>query len=147
MLKALIVFETRSGVTRSIAEAVQAGLKEGGVKVVLKNTADVDLAELAKVQSVILGSPTYHKDMLQNMKTFLFKLEQANLKGKIGAAFGAYGWSGESVGMIYETMLHIYGMEMVDPGVKLPGTASPANLERFKQFGNTIAAKIKEPVK
>ncbi len=44
------------------------------------------------------------------MKTFLFEMEKADLKGKIGAAFGSYGWSGESVQMMSDTMKHIFGM-------------------------------------
>jgi flavodoxin I len=108
MVNAIIIYETRKGVTKLIAEAIQEGMEQSGVEVLLKRISEVDLVELADYGGVILGSPTYHKDMVQTMKTFLFKLEQSNLKGKVGASFGAYGWSGEAVEMISETMKHIF---------------------------------------
>jgi len=50
------------------------------------------------------------------MKRFLFVAEKANLVGKIGGAFGSYTHSGESAEMIYDTMLHVFKMDMVELG-------------------------------
>ena len=50
------------------------------------------------------------------MKTFLFLAEKANLVGKMGGAFGSYTHSGESAEMIYDTMLYVFKMDMVDLG-------------------------------
>ena len=109
-----------------------------------KRIYEVDVAELPGFDAIILGSPTYNKDMIQNMKTFLFKLEQSNLKGKIGASFGAYGWSGEAVGMISDTMQHIFNMNMVVPEYKLGGTAAGVGQSQYEAFGQIIAEKIKK---
>jgi flavorubredoxin len=143
MPKAIIIFETRKGNTELIAEAIQEGMKQSGVDVQLKRISEVNIAELADYTGIILGSPTYHKDMMQSMKTFLFKLEQSNLKGKVGAAFGAYGWSGEAVEMISDTMNHLLGMDMVIPKVKLVGTAEGIGRGYYKEFGQKITEKIK----
>lgn len=65
---------------------------------------DVDLLNVNQVtgetslngyDAIVLGSATYHGEMLQAMKTFLFSAEKANLDGKAGGAFGAFGWSGK----------------------------------------------------
>jgi flavorubredoxin len=143
MPKAIIIFETRKGSTELIAEAIQDGLTQSGVDVQLKRISEVDTAELANYNGVILGSPTYHKDMMQSMKTFLFKLEQSNLKGKVGAAFGAWGWSGEAVEMISDTMDHILGMDMVKPKAKLVGTAEGVGRLDYREFGQKVAERIK----
>ena len=144
MPKAIIIYETRKGKTKLIAEAIQEGMEQSGVEVLLKRISDVDVGELADYTCVVLGSPTYHKDMMQTMKTFLFKLEQSNLKGKIGAAFGAYGWSGEAVEMISETMKHIFGMDVLEPKDKLVGTPNEFGQGQYREFGRKIADKIRE---
>jgi flavodoxin I len=142
MPKAIIIYDTRKGTTMLIAEALQEGMKQSGVEVQLKRINEVDVVELADYAGVILGSPTYNKEMMQTMKTFLFKLEQSNLKGKIGAAFGAYGWSGEAVEMISDTMKHIFGMDVVVPKDKLVGTANEFGQGQYREFGRKIAEKI-----
>jgi len=143
MAKAIIIYETRKGSTRLLAEAVKDGLEQSGVKTDLERISEVDINRLADYAAIILGSPTYHKDMIETMKTFLFKLEQANLKKKIGAAFGAYGWSGEAVGMLSETLQHIFFMDVVEPGVKLAGQANEFGQGQHRELGRKIAEKIK----
>ena len=144
MSKATIIYDTRSGNTRMMAEAIQEGMKEAGVEVLLKRTTEVKANGLADVDAVVLGSPTYHGGMISSMKTFLFEMEKAELKGKVGAAFGSYGWSGESVQMMSDTMKHIFGMDLMEPGLKLKGRPSGNSLEKSKEFGRKIAEKIKE---
>jgi flavorubredoxin len=143
MPKAIIIYETRKGSTLLIAEAILEGMKEAGLKAPVKKINEVEAADLAKYDCIVLGAPTYNKDMMQTMKPFLFKLEQIDLKGKTGASFGAYGWSGEAVGMLSETMKHIYGMDVLDPKEKLPGTSSGVGAAQYRDFGKKIAEKVK----
>jgi flavorubredoxin len=141
MPKAIIVYETRTGTTKALAEVIQEGLQQSGVETILKRINDVDVAELADYDAVLLGAPTYHKDLIPTMKTFLFKLEQAKLKGKTGASFGAWGWSGESVEMLSETMKNIYGMDLVEPRSRLAGKVVLGG-GQYRDFGKKIAEKL-----
>jgi flavorubredoxin len=145
MLNAIIIYETRKGSTQILADAIKEGLEQSGVKVVTKRIYEADPAELTGYAAIILGSPTYHKNMIENMKTFLFKMEKTDLKGKIGASFGAYGWSGEAVEMIGETMQHIFSMDMVAPKTRLGGKADEFGKGEYREFGRKIAEKIKTP--
>jgi flavorubredoxin len=147
MPKAIIIYETRKGSTLRLAEAVQEGLEQAGVKTTVKRISEVNTAELTDYAGILLGSPTYHKNMIEAMKTFLFKLEQANLKGKIGCAFGAWGWSGEAVEMISETMKHILEMDVFEPPTKLEGKTDDFGLGQHRDLGRKIAQKIKEKTK
>ena len=147
MPKAMIIYETRTGNTKLIADTILQGLKLSGIEALIKKIDEVDIAELADYDCVILGAPTYHKDIIPTMKTFLFKLEQAKLKGKVGAAFGAWGWSGESVEMISDTMKHIYGMKVHEPEAKMPGAAKGITQSQYRAFGRDIAEKIKKTKK
>jgi flavorubredoxin len=143
MPKAIIIYETRKGSTLSIAEAIREGMLEAGIKAPLKKINEVEAVDLVKYDCVVLGAPTYNKDMMQTMKPFLFKLEQVDLKGKVGASFGAYGWSGEAVEMLSGTMKHVFGMDVLEPKEKLGGTASGVGQAQYREFGKKIAEKIK----
>jgi len=147
MARAIIVYETRKGSTGVLAEALQEGLEQAGVKTVLKRSSEVKIEELGNYECVILGSPTYNKNMIESMKTFLFKLEQADLKGKSGASFGAYGWSGEAVEMLAETMKNIFAMDILEPPSKLEGKADEFGKGQHRDLGRKIAVKIKEKAK
>jgi len=143
MPKAIIIYDTRSGNTGAMAKAVEEGLKEAGVEALSKRSVSAKADDLADIDAVVLGAPTYHHDLIQSMKTFLFEMEKANLKGKVGAAFGSYGWSGESVRMMTDTMKHIFGMNVMEPGLRILRRPSESALKECKEFGKTIAKKIK----
>ena len=44
MSKAIIIYDTRSGSTRLMAEAIEEGMKESGVEVLSKKTVSADSA-------------------------------------------------------------------------------------------------------
>jgi multimeric flavodoxin WrbA len=83
----------------------------------VKKIADIkDESTLAGYDGYVFGCPTYHKDITQGMKTFLFVAEKANLVGKMGGAFGSSTHSGESAQMVYDTMQFVFKMDMVTLG-------------------------------
>jgi flavodoxin short chain len=143
MTKAIIIYATRTGNTQIMAEAIQEGMKQSGVEALLKRAARIEVGELASADAVILGAPTYYRDLIESMKTFLFDMESVDLRGKMGAAFGSYGWSGESVGMLNDTMKHIFHMEVIEPGFKLVGRPTGDSLEQCRKFGKEIVEKIR----
>ena len=83
---------------------------------VSKITALKQPEDLAGFDGYIFGCPTYHKDMTGGMKQFLFVAERANLLGKIGGAFGSHTHSGEAAPMIFDTMQHVFKMDVVELG-------------------------------
>ena len=63
------------------------------------------------VLKIIFGSPTYHRDMAEPMKTFLFLARKANVESKLGGAFGSYTHDGGAPAIIFDTMQYVYKME------------------------------------
>ncbi|MFP4444937.1 MAG: flavodoxin domain-containing protein, partial [Desulfosudaceae bacterium] len=93
MAKALIVYATRKEETRKIAELIAEGLRFAAVTVTLAEAKDIKKeSDLAGYDAYVFGAPTYHGEMINSMKTFLFLAEKAGLAGKAGGAFGAFGW-------------------------------------------------------
>ena len=146
MSKAIVIYDSRSGNTEMMAKAIEEGMKEVGIEALSKRAINTNAEDLTDVDAVVLGAPTYHKDLIQSMKTFLFEMEKADLKGKVGAAFGSYGWSGESVQMMTDTMKHIYGMNVLEPGLKILRRPSESGLEQCRNWGRTIVEKMKETI-
>jgi len=144
MPKAIIIYDSRTGNTGIVAKAIEEGMTEAGIEVLSKRTVSATAGDLRDGDVVILGSPTYHRDMIGSMKTFLFEMEKADLKGKVGAAFGSYGWSGESVQMLTDTLKHIFGMNVIEPGLKVLRRPDESGLKQCREFGKRIAEKIRQ---
>jgi flavorubredoxin len=139
-----VVYATRTNETKNIADLIAEGLRMAGVEAVTANVNEYEKKGLKAedFDAVVIGSPTYHGEMVQAMKTFLFKLEQANLQGKVGGAFGAFGWSGEAPSRIFETMAHIYKMEMVGGPLQLKSVSLGGGIKMAQGYGKEIAEKL-----
>ena len=146
MAKAIIVYETTAGYTEKMAKLIEKGLKEEGVEVVVKKALDAKVDDLKDMDAVVLGCPTYYNDLISSIKWFLVEMRKADLKGKVGAAFGAYGWSGESIDLMRVPMKHLFEMDMVELGLKMKMTQliTGEGEKECKEFGRKIADKIKK---
>jgi flavodoxin len=117
MKKVLIAYVSRTGKTESMANFIAEGLRIKGQEVTLKKISAIqNEKDIIGYDGYVFGCPTYHKDMTGGMKQFLFKAEKANLTGKIGGAFGSHTHSGESAPMIFDTMQHVFKMDMTNLG-------------------------------
>lgn len=143
MAKVLIVFATRTGETEEIGNIIAEGLRIAGVEVTMRKITEINNeSELNGYDGYVFGAPTYHGEMIQGMKTFLFLAEKAELEGKVGAAFGAFGWSGEAPDRIFDTMKNIYKMDMVSGPMRLKSASLGGGLQMAHDYGKEIAAKI-----
>ena len=101
--------------------------------------------ELLNAGALIAGSPTLNNNILPQMAdvmTYLKGLKPANL---IGAAFGSYGWSGESVRHL-EEMLKEMKVEIAAPAVSTKHVPDEAVLTKCQELGKTIAAQLLKKV-
>jgi len=117
MKKVLIAYVSRKGTTEKIANYLAEGIRMSGNETKVAKISSLKKADdLSGFDGYIFGCPTYHKDMTNGMKQFLFLAEQANLTGKMGGAFGSHTHSGEAAPMVFETMQHVFKMDMTDLG-------------------------------
>jgi len=143
MAKVLIVYATRAGETRNIAELIGEGIRIAGHEARLASVKDIKTeADLEGYAAYAFGSATYHGEMMQGMKAFLFLAAKANLENKAGGSFGAYGWSGEAIDRIFETMKHILKMDMVGDALRLKSSSLGGGRHMAQDYGRQIAAKL-----
>jgi len=111
-MKVLIAYFSLTGKTEKMAEYIAEGVRFSGQQAVVKKISDIKSAnDLADYDGYIFGSPTYHRDMAEPMKPFLFLAKKANLEGKLAGAFGSYTHSGDAPAIIFDTMQYVYKME------------------------------------
>jgi len=91
MAKALVIYYSRTGNTKKMAESVAEGIKNEGMEVVIKEVKDVDAGELLKYDAIAIGSPTYYGSVASEIKKLLDESVKfhGKLEGKIGAAFAS----------------------------------------------------------
>ena len=149
--KTLLVFYISAyGATRRMAEAVAAGAESacsaaGEVRVSLYDLegghaqAVVDLIEEA--DALAFGSPTINGDAVKPVWDLLSSLTMVDVKGKLGAAFGSYGWSGEAVPMI-EDRLRRLKLRVPVAGVKARLTPTAEEFAACHELGRQTALHL-----
>jgi len=146
MGKILIGYYSRTGKTKKMAEYIAEGVRLTGNSAELKKISEIkDEKDLGGYDGFVFGCPTYHRDITEGMKKFLFLAEKANLVGKMGGAFGSFTHSGESADMIYDTMLYVFKMDMVDLGalnLKEQVVETEEGTRACQDYGKAIGKKF-----
>jgi flavodoxin len=143
MAKTLIVYSSRTGETQKIGELIAEGIRIAGHEARVVSDKEIKKAsDLEGYDAYIFGSATYHGDMMQGMKTLLFLAEKANLEGKVGGAYGAFGWSGEAPGRIFGTMENIFNMKMVKEPLMLKNSSLGGGLNMAHEYGRMIVQHL-----
>ncbi len=143
MAKVLVVYSTRTSSTKEIADLVGEGIRFTGNEAVVVDVKDIKSeTDLEAYDGYAFGSPTYHGEMLQSMKTMLFLAQKANLTGKVGGAFGAHGWSTEAQDRIYNTMKEVFGMDMTKGPLLLKSASLGGAVQMAHEYGKEIGDKL-----
>jgi NAD(P)H dehydrogenase (quinone) len=121
MAKVLIVYYSRSGNTKKMAEEVAAGAKEAGAEVTLKSVEEASVDDLPPADAVVLGSPTYYGHSSGPMRAFLDESIKYHTKlaGKVGGAFA----SSANIGGGNETTVLDLLHALLIHGMVIEGTA------------------------
>ncbi len=142
-----LLYDTMWDATKKMAEAIAEGIKAANPKVNIKlyNTSKSDkndiITEVFKSKLILVGSSTINKGILHSVAGSLEQIKGLGFKGKKAAAFGSYGWSGESVAIINEELKKA-GFEMLDEGLRLEWQPDKEGLERCLELGKRLGANI-----
>jgi len=143
-----IIYDTMWGGTRKMAETLACGITAEDKEVTVKiyNAARSDkndiISEIFKSKAIVVGSPTINRGILSAIAGILEEIRGLGFKNKKAAAFGAYGWSGESVAMITER-LQRGGFTMIDHGLKELWNPDEQSLANCMNFGKDFVQQLK----
>jgi flavodoxin I len=126
-----------------MAQAVAEGAKNVGNSAV-ELSYHVNAEELADFDAIVMGAPTYHHDMPIDMKKLFEEAADKgmNLKGKVGATFGSYGWSGEAPKFLLEIMKNRYEMQVVEPPVLAKYVPDAKMLDMCRDLGKRVSETL-----
>jgi flavorubredoxin len=104
--KVTIVYTTIRNSTKKVADNLKKIFEENNIQTSVFNADKSDkatiLESIKEADAVFIGSSTKYADMIGNLEDVLKDLIKMDLEGKIGAAFGSYGWSGEAIEVIQD---------------------------------------------
>ena len=145
-----IIYDTMWNSTRKMAEKIAEGIRLSDTDVTVKlfnsNSTHADkndiITEVFKSKAILVGSPTINKGVSFAVAGILEMIKGLAFKNKKGAAFGSYGWSGESNKLI-STELEHGGFELLNEGLKVTWNPDDESLIKCQEFGQNIGQALK----
>lgn len=145
-----VLYVSAYGYTKALASSIADGVEGAGdFEVELLDLEKLALDEAVQVvrraDAVLIGSPTIMGDALPPVWNLITHLSPIVDAGKMAAAFGSYGWSGEAVPNI-EQRLKSLRMKVM-PGLRVNFKPSQPDLDKAYMFGNRFARQLIESEK
>lgn len=141
-----LIYDTMWNGTRKMAEAIAHGIQtaDKDIEVKIFNSANTDkndiITEIFKSGIIGIGSPTINRGILSSTAGLLEVIKGLGFKNKKAFAFGAYGWSGESLKLLNEEIKKC-GFESVDEGLRVLWNPDEAALKQCFELGERIAGQ------
>jgi len=139
-----VIYDTMWNATRIMGENIAKGIAAADpeVKVKLFNSAKTDkndiITEIFKSKGIVVGSPTVDKGILSSLSGLLEMIKGLKFKGKKAAVFGSYGWSGESIKVLGESMAEA-GFDLIGDGIKIEWQPDREARNKCFEYGKKIA--------
>ncbi|NLI62958.1 MAG: MBL fold metallo-hydrolase [Methanosarcinaceae archaeon] len=140
-----VVYDTMWESTLKIAHAISKEISKQSPDTVVKvfNIGKADksdvMTEVFKSKAIVVGSPTVGNNVLSNVSGWLSYLKSLKFKNKKAAAFGSYGWSGESVKIIQEKLKEA-GFEVIEDNVKCLWSPDKEDFDKIPKLVENLLA-------
>jgi NAD(P)H dehydrogenase (quinone) len=150
----LVVFDSKSGNTETMALAVAKGAeKAGDLEVTVKKAEETKNSDLLAADGIIMGSPTYFGQMSAKLKAVIDESVKIHkdLTGKVGGAFTSSGGTasgGETTLLSIVQAMLIHGMIVQGRaddkhyGVAVMGAPKKKDLAECEKLGERVAALV-----
>ena len=151
MTRALIVYDSKYGNTKRVAEVIAEGMREvGQVEAILSHVKELDFEKISEYDLVLIGSPNHIGRPTRSVKKLIDKLGELDLKEKRIAVFDTY------MSKDFEKAVKkmekgigkkIPGSELMAPGLSIrvqaiKGPILDGELPKCREFGRKVATKI-----
>lgn len=142
-----LVYDTMWNSTRKMAEAIAEGIRQtdSSITVKLMNAAKEDkndiITEVFRSKAILTGSSTINNGLLFSMGGILEMMKGLKFKNKKAAAFGSYGWSGESVKQLTK-FLGEGGFEVVNDGLRLLWVPDEEGITSCVEYGRQFVKAL-----
>jgi flavodoxin len=146
-MKGIVVYDSKYGNCRKVAEEIAAGMAEAGAEATAVNVKQVDTSSLASYDAIAVGSPVWAGKPFRKIRNFVTGLGTA-AEGKKLAFFETYGVEKAGPGQGTKKLEEIArkaapGAKLMSPGfsgivTKMKGPLADDVLPQAKEFGKKM---------
>ena len=141
----LIAYVSAYGYTKDAARFIAEGILETeDISVDITDIENISLEELESkiimADGLLIGSPTINQNTLLPVYKLLALINPIRDKGKLGGAFGSYGWSGESPNLILEN-LRLLKLKIFEETAAFKFSADGNKKEYLREFGRNYCQR------
>ncbi len=152
MVKVFVVYDTKYGNTKLVAEKIVEGLREiGGIEIAISDAKEVDLERVADCDSVLIGAPVHFGAPSRTITKFIDKLGKPDSKAKWAAVFDTYLKEDFEKGVkpmetrinekVPRLKLIVLGLSIQVTGME--GPIAEGELPKCTDFGKKMATQLK----
>ncbi len=143
--KAIVIYDTMWHSTEKMAKAIADGISQEGVfarPIHIRSSHRSDIiTEVLDAKAIVVGSPTLNNGIFPTVSDTLTYMKGLKPRNKIGAAFGSYGWSGESIKLV-RAELEAMKFEIIEPDLRVKYVPDDADIEASVAFGRKIGQAV-----
>ena len=152
MVKIIVVYDTKYGNTKLVAEKIVEGMREvEGIDTAISDVEEVYLERVADSDAILIGSPNHMGGPARTIRKFIDKLGKLDLKARWIAVFDTYlGEDFEKAVKKMENRINekIPGLKLIVLGLSIKvedmkGPIVDGDLPKCKEFGKKIANLLK----
>jgi len=143
----VVAFGSMYGATEKMAEAVERGLADGGVKAIRSHNVSTShvsyiIRDVWRYRGLVLGSSTYDAGVFPLMDALLRLLAEKRISNRVAGLFGSFGWAGGAMkGM--KSFVEQTKLELIEPAVEAKFAATPEQLEQCHELGRAMAERVR----
>jgi flavorubredoxin len=144
--KSLLVFYASAyGNTAMMAESIAEGARTEGARATVMDVSATELGlmidRIEAADGIAVGSATINADAVEPVWFLLSHLATLNIKGKVGASFGSFGWSGEAPKLIAERLKGLKFKVEEEP-LRVNLVPTEEDLAEAVEYGKRIARSL-----
>jgi menaquinone-dependent protoporphyrinogen IX oxidase len=153
LVKVFVVYDTKYGNTKLVAEHILKGLREvEGIETAIGYVKEIDIETMNDYDAIVLGAPNHMGRPSRTMKKFVEKLAELDLKAKNVAVFGTYSGTARPVDRAVKKMEKMVAkklpkLNLISSGLSIrvngiPGPIVDGELPKCVEFGKKIASQL-----
>jgi len=156
LVKVFVVYDTKYGNTKLVAETIVEGMREvEGIETAISDVEEVDIEKVADYDAILIGSPNHWGGPVRGIKKFIDKLGKLDLKAKWVAVFDTYikGDFEKAVKKMEKRINEkVPRLKLIVPGLSIKvgdmkGPIVDGELPKSRDFGKKIATQLKTQLK
>jgi flavorubredoxin len=152
MVKVFIVYDTKHGNTKIVAERILEGVKQvKGIEPTTSDVEEVNPEKVADSDAILIGAPNHWGSPSRTIRKFIDKLAKLKMKTKWVAVFDTY--LGEDFEKAVKKMEKQIGerlpnLKLITSGLsirveEMKGPIAEGELSKCRDFGKKIAEQLK----